>query len=125
MKNLLRKKIVLAVSSAALLSQQVVALGATLPQTNQQVQMTSAEQQFLRKLSGNAIDIFKNMDHSGRSIAMSIGLHNCKGQNACKGQGGCKSDRNACMGQNSCKGQGECRVDADDAVLMAQKRQGS
>lgn len=125
MKIKLRKKIVLTIASAAFLSQQVVALGATLPKASNLVQLTSQEQAFLRKLSGNAVDVFKSMDHAGRALAMSIVPHNCKGQNACKGQGACKSASNSCKGQNACKGQGVCRVTADDAVFMAQKRQGS
>ncbi len=125
MKDKLRKKIILGISSAVFLSQQVVLLGAGLPQSNPQVLLTSEEQAFLRKLSGNAVTVFKNMDHPTRAYAMKILLHNCKGQNACKGQGGCKTTAHACKGQNACNAQGGCRVVANDAVFMAQKRQGS
>ncbi len=118
MKNDLRKKIVLGIASAVVLTNQATLIGAGVPKN--QVSLTTKEQTFLRKLSGNAITLFENMDHDGRAFAMKILLHNCKGQNACKGQG---INPNSCKGQNACKGQGSCRVTADDAVIMASKRQ--
>ncbi len=119
MKKDLRKKIVLGIATAIAVTNASDLPAAYIAQN--QVALTTKEQAFLRKLSGNAITLFQNMDHDGRAFAMKILLHNCKGQNACKGQG---IDPNSCKGQNACKGQGSCRVTADDAVIMASKRQG-
>lgn len=78
--------------------------------------MTSEEQAFFNKLNSNAQEMFKNMHHDARKLAMQAEQHGCKAKNDCKGQGGCKSDNNSCGGQNECKGNGGCKVDANKAV---------
>jgi hypothetical protein len=127
MKNNLRKKVLMGICTAAFMSQQVLAYAGSIVQSEQSVQMpmNGKEEGFANKLSSSAKDAFMKMNHEGRSMAMTIANHECKGHNSCKGQGGCKSDANSCKGQNACKGQGTCKVAANDAVNMAQKRAGA
>jgi hypothetical protein len=82
----------------------------------QQDTMTSEEQAFFNKLNASAQQMFKDMHHDARKLAMDSEKHGCKAKNECKGQGGCKSDQSSCGSQNSCKGQGGCKVDANKAV---------
>ncbi len=110
------------------MSQQVLAFAGSTPQSMQadeQMAMTNDEQAFADNLTDGAKMAFMKMNHEGRTMAMSIAKHDCKGQNTCKGQGKCKSDKNSCKGQNACKGQGGCKTNANDAVSMAQKRANS
>jgi len=126
MKQNLRKKIVIGICTAAFMSQQVTALAGHRPKNaaNDQLPMTTAEQNFAKRLSASAKELFLKMDHDGRQLAIKIASHGCQGRNDCKGEGGCRSDKNSCRGQNECKGQGSCKVPPSDAVSMAAKREG-
>lgn len=128
MKNNLRKKIVVGVCTAAIMSQQAFVFAGSTPTANQlaDMPMSSDEQNFANQLSGSAKDDFMKMSATDRQMAMQMVSHSCKGQNSCKGQGGCKTEQNSCRGQNSCKGQGNCKSTPSQAMkMMAKKRQGA
>ena len=133
-KMKLKALAILGLSSTALLSagtNTAPSIHSLIAQTNGKqmnaASMTPDEQAFCNKLNLKSKMMFKEMDHSGRNMAMNMPENSCKGQNACKGQGNCKTDKHSCKGQNSCKGKGGCKVDANKAVestamKMAQKR---
>lgn len=122
MKKNIRKSIVVGVCTAAMLSQQVLAFAGSTPSSSQvATPMTSSEQAFANKLSGNAKDVFMKMNSKDRAVAMQT-EHSCKAMNTCKGKGGCKTDVNKCKGDNACKQSGACKVTANDAVMMTKKR---
>ena len=47
---------------------------------------------------------YKNLDSSGKALALKLADQECKAQNECKGLNSCKTDDHACAGKGSCAG---------------------